>query len=92
MKKLPEIIEPLFVFNDKKLRLKKYIYMHHQDKIFNENDFSIITHNLKFLPNNVLQLMPLKLRNYGKYFAGKEINSGTLGISSGFSSSWTTAS
>ena len=80
MKKLPEIIEPLFVFNDKKLNLKKYIYMYHKDKIISEKDFSIMTHNLKFLPNNVLQLMPLRLRNFGKYFAGKEINLGTLGI------------
>ena len=78
-KELPEIIEPVFVFNDKKLNLKKYLYMYHKDKIFREEDFSILSHNLKFLPNNVLQLMPLRLRNYGKYTKGKEINSGALG-------------
>ena len=79
MKDLPEIIEPLFVFNDKKLNLKKYLYMYHKDKIFDEDDFSILTHNLKYLPNNVLQIMPIRLRNYGKYFMGKEINAGALG-------------
>ena len=79
VKELPEIIEPLFVFNDKKLNLKKYLYMYHKDKIFRDQDFSILTHNLKFLPNNVLQLMPVRLRNFGKYAAGKEINLGTLG-------------
>ena len=79
VKELPEIIEPLFVFNDKKLNLKKYLYMYHKDKIFKEQDFSILTHNLKYLPNNVLQLMPVRLRNYGKYASGKEINLGTLG-------------
>ena len=78
-KELPEIIEPLFVFNSKKLNLKKYLYMYHKDKIFEEDDFSTLTHNLKFLPNNVLQLMPLRLRNIGKYFAGKEIALGALG-------------
>ena len=79
LKDLPEIIEPLFVFNDKKLNLKKYLYMYHKDKIFDEDDFSILTHNLKYLPNNVLQIMPIRLRNYGKYFMGKEINAGALG-------------
>ena len=79
VKELPEIIEPLFVFNDKKLNLKKYLYMYHKDKIFKDQDFSILTHNLKYLPNNVLQLMPVRLRNFGKYAAGKEINLGTLG-------------
>ena len=79
LKELPEIIEPLFVFNDRKLNLKKYLYMYHKDKIFQEDDFSILTHNLKFLPNNVLQLMPLRLRNFGRYAAGKDINIGALG-------------
>ena len=78
-KELPEIIEPVFVFNDKKLNIKKYKYMYHKDKIFEEDDFSILTHNLKFLPNNVLQLMPIRLRNYGKYSAGKEVTLGALG-------------
>ena len=78
-KELPEIIEPLFVFNDKKLNLKKYLYLYHKDKIIKEEDFSVLTHNLKFLPNNVLQLMPLRLRDYGKYASGKDIKIGTLG-------------
>ena len=78
-KELPEIIEPIFVFNDKKLNIKKYLYMYHQDKILEEDDFSVLTHNLKYLPNNVLQIMPMRLRNYGKYFVGKEIPLGALG-------------
>ena len=78
-KELPEIIEPLFVFNDKKLNLKKYLYLYHKDKIIKDEDFSVLTHNLKFLPNNVLQLMPLRLRDYGKYASGKDVKLGTLG-------------
>jgi len=79
VKPLPESVEAFFVFNDKKLNLKKYLYQHHQDKIFEEGEYSILTHELKYLPNNVLQLMPMRLRNFGKYFVGKEINPGALG-------------
>ena len=78
-KPLPESVEAFFVFNDKKLNLKKYSYIYHKDKIIDEKDFSILTNNLKYLPNNVLQLLPMRLRNFGKYFIGKEISAGTLG-------------
>ena len=78
-KPLPESVEAFFVFNDKNLNLKKYSYIYHKDKIIEENDFSILTNNLKYLPNNVLQLLPMRLRNFGKHFIGKEIKPGTLG-------------
>ena len=79
LKPLPESVEAYFVFNDKKLNLKKYVYTYHKDKIFEENEFSVLTNNLKYLPNNVLQLLPMRLRNFGKFFVGKEISSGSLG-------------
>ena len=78
-KPLPESIEAFFVFNDKDLELKKYIYTYHKDKIFEDNEYSVLTHNLKYLPNNVLQLLPMRIRNFGKYFIGKDINAGALG-------------
>ena len=79
VKPLPESVEAFFVFNDKKLNLKKYLYQYHKDKIFEEDEYSILTHELKYLPNNVLQIMPVRIRNFGKYFVGKEINPGALG-------------
>ena len=79
VKPLPESVEAFFVFNDKKLNLKKYVYEYHKDKIFEDDEYSVLTHNLKYLPNNVLQLLPIRLRNYGKYFIGKDISVGVLG-------------
>ena len=79
IKPLPESVEAFFVFNDKKLNLKKYNYSYHQDKIFEENEYSTLTNNLKYLPNNVLQLLPMRLRNFGKYSIGKEALAGALG-------------
>ena len=78
-KQLPESVEAFFVFNDKKLNLKKYSYTYHKDKIIEENQFSILFNNLKYLPNNVLQLLPMRLRDFGKFFIGKDILAGTLG-------------
>ena len=49
-KPLPENREAFFVFNDKKLNLQKYLYMHHEDMKFQENDLSYLTHNLKYFP------------------------------------------
>ena len=79
LRELPEMVEAYFVFNDKKLELKKYLYCYHRDKIFKENEFSVLTNNLKYLPNNVLQLLPMRLRDFGKYFVGKEVLAGSLG-------------
>ncbi len=78
-KDIPESIEAFFVFNDKSLNLKKYVYTYHKDKIFKENEYSVLTNNLKYLPINVLQLLPMRLRNFGKYFIGKEVSAGALG-------------
>ena len=79
IKPLPESVEAFFVFNDKKLNLKKYVYEYHKDKIFEDDEYSVLTHNLKYLPNNVLQLLPMRLRNFGKSIIGKDITVGALG-------------
>ena len=79
-KPLPESVEAFFVFNDKKLKLKKYKYLYHKDFEFSENECAYLTHNLKYLPSSVLETMPLRLRNFGKYSVGKEIKIGTLGV------------
>ena len=78
-KPLPETNEAFFVFNDKKLNLQKYTYMHHKDIEFSQKDLSILTHNLKYMPLNVLEIMPLRLRNYGRFAVGREINPGHIG-------------
>ena len=78
-KPLPESVEAFFVFNDKNLNLKKYKYSHHQDYEFADNECAYLTHNLKYLPRSVLETMPLRLRNYGKFADKKKIKKGTLG-------------
>ena len=78
-KPLPENNEAFFVFNDKKLNLQKYTYMYHKDLEFAEKDLTFLTHNLKYLPLNVLEIIPLRLRNFGKFAVGKEINPGIMG-------------
>ena len=82
-KPLPENNEAFFVFNDKKLNLQKYSYMYHKDIEYDVKDLSILTHNLKYLPLNILEIMPEKLRNFGKKGkkeVEKETNQGILGI------------
>ena len=78
-KPLPESVEAFFVFNDKNLNLKKYKYSHHQDYEFTEKECAYLTHNLKYLPRSVLETMPLRLRNFGKFADKKEVKLGTLG-------------
>ena len=78
-KPLPESVEAFFVFNDKKLNLKKYKYLYHKDFEFSENECAYLTHNLKYLPRSVLETMPLRLRNFGKHSVGIKIKTGTLG-------------
>ena len=78
-KPLPESVEAFFVFNDKKLNLKKYKYLFHKDFEFSDKECAFISNDLKNLPKSVLEIMPLRLRYFGNYFAGKEINLGTLG-------------
>ena len=77
---LPESVEAFFVFNDKKLNLKKYKYLYHKDFEFRDEECAFLSHNLKYLPKSVLELMPPRLRDFGKFSANKEINFGTLGI------------
>ena len=79
-KPLPESVEAFFVFNDKKLNLKKYKYLHHKDFEYSEQECAYLTHNLKYLPKSILETMPKRLRDFGKFASGKEINLGTLGI------------
>ena len=78
-KPLPENTEAFFVFNDKKLDLLKYTYMYHKDIEYNQKDISVLTNDLKYMPLNVLEIMPLRLRNFGRYAVGKEINPGHMG-------------
>ena len=75
---LPERTEAYFVFNDKKLGLKKYKYMYYNDHQYKENELSYLTIKLKYLPLNVLALIPKRLRDFGKYALKKEINQGAL--------------
>ena len=77
---LPESKEAFFVFNDKKLNLLKYKYMYHKDFEYKDSECAYLSHNLKYLPKSVLEIMPKRLRNYGQFSAGKEIQLGTLGI------------
>ena len=77
-KALPERLEAYFVFNDKKLNLKKYKYMHYNDYEYKDNELSFLTINLKYLPLNVLALIPNRLRDFGKYILKKEFNPGVL--------------
>ena len=79
-KPLPESTDAYFVFNDKNLKLQKYTYIHHKDIEFNPKDISILTNDLKYMPLNVLEIMPLRLRNFGKHAMGKEINPGHMGV------------
>ena len=78
-KPLPESKEAFFVFNDKKLGLLKYKYSYHKDFEYGEEEFSNIFNKLKYLPRSVLEIMPLRLRDFGKFSVGKDIKLGVLG-------------
>jgi len=78
-KPLPERTDAYFVFNDKKLNLQKYSYIYHKDIEFSPKDISIITNDLKYMPLNVLEIMSKRLRNFGRFAMGKEINPGHMG-------------
>ena len=77
-KKLPESIEAVFVFNDKELNLKKYKYLYNKKFEYLDNECAYLTHNLKNLPINILEIMPVRMRDFGKYAVGKEIDLGAL--------------
>ena len=78
-KQLPESVEAFFVFNNKDLNLKRYKYFHHKDFEYKDDECSYLTHHLKYLPRCILETMPLRIRNFGKYAVGKEIKVGALG-------------
>ena len=80
-KPLPESKEAFFVFNDKKLGLLKYKYSYHKDFEYSEEEFSNIYNKLKYLPRSVLEILPLRLRDFGKFAVDKEkdIKPGVLG-------------
>ena len=78
-KPLPESVEAFFVFNDKKLNLKKYKYFYHKDFEYKDNECSYLTHHLRYLPRSILETMPLRIRDFGKFAVGKEIKLGALG-------------
>ena len=79
-KPLPESKEAFFVFNDKKLNLIKYKYSYHKDFEFKDDEVEIIQNKLKYLPRSVLETMPSRLRNFGKYTVDKEVKSKILGF------------
>ena len=78
-KPLPESKEAFFVFNDKKLNLLKYKYSYHKDFEFKDDEVEIIKNKLKYLPRSVLETMPSRLRNFGKFTVEKEVKSKILG-------------
>ena len=77
-KPLPETTEAVFVFNDKKLNLKKYKYCYHKDIDFLESECAVLTHALKNLPIQILEIMPMRMRDFGKAAVHKDIFMGTL--------------
>lgn len=80
--KLPESTEAVFVFNEKRLNLKKYKYLYHKKFEFMENEYAILTHDLTYLPPKILEITPLRIRDFGRAYVGKAINVGALGYSS----------
>ena len=81
-KPLPESTKAFFVFNDKKLNLKRYKYFHHKDLEYKDEECSYLTHHLKYLPRVILETMPVRIRNFGKFADGKVIKLGPLGNTS----------
>ena len=86
-KPLPESVEAFFVFNDKKLDLKRYKYFYHKDFQYKDEECSFLTHHLKYLPRCILETMPLRIRNFGRFAVGKEVKVGALGNKSSLLSS-----
>ena len=78
LKPLPESTEAVFVFNDKSLNLKKYRYFQNKPYEFDDDECAYLTHNLTNLPISILQIMPPRMRDFGRYAVGKEVRLGTL--------------
>ncbi len=77
-KQLPESTEAFFFFNDKKLNLKKYKYEKLKHFDYLDDECAYLTHSLKNLPIQILEIMPPRMRDYGRFAVGKEIDLGTL--------------
>ena len=82
LKPLPESMEAVYVFNDKRLNLKKYRYVQNRKYEFTDEECAYLTHNLTNLPINILEITPLRMRDFGRYAVGKEVKVGTLASSS----------
>lgn len=48
-KPFPKSTKSFFVFNGKKLNLKRYKYFYHKDFEYKDEECSYLTHHLKFL-------------------------------------------
>ena len=77
-KPIPEYREGEFVFNKIDLKLKKYKYFKYKNYVFTNEECAELSHNLKNLPINVLEIMPPRIRNFGIYAVGKEVQLGVL--------------
>ena len=78
LKRLPIRNEAFYVFNNDKLNLKKYTYIYYTDYRFKEKELTYLTTKLKYLPLNIIVLMPKRLRNFGKYASKPNFNMLTL--------------
>ena len=74
LKPLPLRTDSFYVFNDKALNLKKYRYIYYTDYKYKKSELTYLTTKLKYLPLNVLVLMPKRLRNFGKYYSKQGIS------------------
>ena len=75
--------DAFFVFNainDEKLKLnlQKYKYIYYTDYKFKKKELTYLTTKLKYLPLNVIVLMPKRLINFGKYASKQNMNLLTL--------------
>ena len=91
LKPLPESSEAVFVFNDKSLNLKKYRYYKNKPYEYDDDECAYLTHNLTNLPISILQIMPARMRDFGRFAVGKEIRLGTLAKASTMSKTSSTA-
>ena len=78
LKRLPIRNEAFYVFNNDKLNLKKYRYIYYKDYQFKKKELTYLTTKLKYLPLNIIVLMPKRLRNFGKYASKQYMNMLTL--------------
>ena len=58
--------------------MKKYKYEKLKHFDYLDSECAYLTHSLKNLPIQILEIMPPRMRDYGKYAVGKEISLGTL--------------